>query len=48
MVVDPVFELVALKADVTADLDDGDAPLVGQSAHVPLARAQPERNILES
>ena len=47
VIVDPVFELVAVEADVAADLDDGDAALVGQSAHVALARAQAERNLLK-
>jgi hypothetical protein len=47
VVVYPVIELVAVKADVATHLDDRDAPLFGQPAHVTFARAQPERNILE-
>jgi len=47
MVIDPVFELVAIEADVTTDLDDGDAPLVCESAHVALTRAQAECNLVE-
>jgi hypothetical protein len=47
MVVDPVFELVAVEANIAAYLDDGDASLVGQSAHVALARAQAECNLVE-
>jgi hypothetical protein len=48
VVVDPVLELVTVEADVAAHLDDRDAPLVGQSAHVALARAQTDRNFFES
>jgi hypothetical protein len=47
VVVDPVFELVGVEADEAADLDDGDAPLVGQPARVAKARAQSARHILQ-
>ncbi len=47
MVVDPVLKLVRVETDETTDLHDGDAPLVGQSAHVAQARAQPERDLLQ-
>ena len=47
VVVDPVLELVGVETDEAADLHDGDAPLVGQPAHVAQARAQPERDVLQ-
>jgi hypothetical protein len=47
VVVNPVFDLMAVEANEATDLDDGNAPLVGEPADVTHARSQAQRDLLQ-